>query len=100
MKCDFCGSPAVQWLYPCQNFDIGAVVIPEFSRVGRKQDLLNSTSDWAACYECAGYIQKKDYFFLARRCARIGGDDLVDMRLWLFTQFEHYRKKDEFRRLA
>lgn len=47
--CDFCSSPNPTWRYPCEDFE---VLSPPFG--------VGSVGGWAACDECAAFIEKKD----------------------------------------
>lgn len=50
--CDFCRRPVVVWRYPCSDF-----VILEYK--------WGSYGDWAACDNCASYIEKDNMDDLA-----------------------------------
>lgn len=59
MICDFCGSPAVEWLYPTRPFT--QEVAP-----GK---VFKSNPDWIACETCHGLIEQTQRAALTQRSA-------------------------------
>lgn len=68
-ECDFCGSPKIRWAYPADDFTIGAVVgiTPKEGAVPKVLQPIGSSGPWAACDECAAFIERDDYGALRAR---------------------------------
>lgn len=66
--CDFCHRPLAVWHYPCQDFTYKVMGIQDFQ----------SKDFWAACGQCAEYIEKEqmdDLAFLLSGLFTIPGND-------------------------
>lgn len=59
--CDFCDSPDVVRRYQCTDFDAGSKDVGVlYPRPDPTNLVLHSISYWAACAECARYVDAED----------------------------------------
>jgi hypothetical protein len=100
MKCDFCGiSREIEWWYPALDFDVDAIAFSENARKVHTERVLESTGEWGACWRCAPYIDRQDYFFLAIRITRENGTpDLFGPIHSLFNEFQRMRSGEKYKR--
>jgi hypothetical protein len=89
-RCDFCDSPLVVTRYDCRDFDsssIAAGIIPVGP--GSIEAVLASKNFWAACAECAKFVEAEDLTGLAKYAesqfdiSRMSASQLVMFRVHL-----------------
>lgn len=65
--CDFCGARGPKWSYPCGNLSTDFVALKDGQVV--QHDTHHSVDDWAACEDCAAYIEADDQKGMTHRAA-------------------------------